>query len=193
VLRRDPKTAELEELGIIEDEIRQCQTIVAALLDLARPARLHRGEVELAEIAREAAARLEETGRTDGVSVKVTGEPARVDADEGKIRQIVLNLLGNAIDATRAANATEVAIDVRSRDGTAVIEVGDRGPGITAEARARLFEPFFSTKAKGHGLGLAIARTLARAHGGDIELVDRPAGGTLARVSLPVEAPEETA
>jgi len=194
VMRRDPKTAGLEELGIIEDEIRQCQTIVAALLDLARPARLHRGEVDLAEVAREAVARLEEAGRVDRLAVKVAGEDAvRIDADEGKVRQIVLNLLGNAIDAARAADGAAIEVAVSHRDGTGIVEVADRGAGIPTEARARLFEPFFSTKAAGHGLGLAIARTLARAHGGEVELADRPGGGTVARVCLPIEAPPEAA
>jgi signal transduction histidine kinase len=194
LMRRDPKTAGLEELGILEDEIRQCQTIVAALLDLARPARLHRAEVDLVELAREAVSRLEETERLDGVSVKVNGlDSLRVDADEGKVRQIVLNLLGNAIDAARAADALDVELSVARNNGTGVVEIADRGAGIPAGARARLFEPFFSTKAKGHGLGLAIARTLARAHGGDVDLDDRPGGGTVARICLPIEAPKEAA
>jgi two-component system NtrC family sensor kinase len=194
LLRRDPKAAGMEELVIIEDEIRQCQTIVAALLDLARPARLHREELDLAEVAKEAVARLDETGRTDGVQVTVDSSPlVRVDADEGKVRQIVLNLLGNAIDATRSANADAVTVAIGRDEGRGFIEIADRGAGVPAEAKARLFEPFFSTKPKGHGLGLAIARTLARAHGGDVELGDRPGGGTLARVSLPIDAPKETA
>jgi two-component system NtrC family sensor kinase len=190
LLRRDAAFADREELTIIEDELRQCQTIVAALLDLARPVRLHRDETDLGELAREAVARLEESGRLDGVAVTVDDcGPVLASVDEGKLRQVVLNLLTNAVEAVRGGGA--VRVRTVSDGSRASIEVIDGGAGIPAELRPRLFEPFFSTKAKGHGLGLAIARTLARAHGGDIELAAAPDGtGTRATVWVPI-APEE--
>jgi len=195
LLRQDASLANREELTIIEDELRQCQAIIAGLLDLARPVRLHRAEVDLDEVAREAVSRLEESGRVDGVDVTVNGaKHVRANVDEGKVKQVVLNLLLNAVDAARdkAATGADVRVTVGSADGRARIEVVDRGPGIPASARARLFEPFHSTKAKGHGLGLAIARTLTRAHGGDVELEDGPGGiGTRAVVWLPLDASEE--
>ena len=196
LLRRDPSIGEREELRIVEDETRQCQTIVAGLLDLARPLRLARADVDLGELARDAAARLGESGRADGVDVRFPDSTAPLDvsADEGKLRQIVLNLLANALDAARdpTARAPEVTIAWTRAGERALLHVDDRGPGIPAAARARLFEPFFTTRARGHGLGLAIARTLARAHGGDVELVDRPDGGTRATLWLPVAHPEAT-
>lgn len=195
LLRQDAAVANREELSIIEDELRQCQAIVAGLLDLARPVRLHRAEVDLDEVAREAVMRLEDSGRVDGVDVKVNGAArVRANVDEGKVKQVVLNLLLNAVDAARdkAAKGADVRVSVGSADGRARIEVVDRGPGIPPSVREHLFEPFRSTKAKGHGLGLAIARTLTRAHGGDVELEAGPGGvGTRAVVWLPLEAPEE--
>ena len=191
LLRREPELAAREELRIIDDETRQCQTIVTGLLDLARPVRLHRENVEIGELAREAVERLDETGRCDGVRVRLQdGEAVRAFADEGKLRQIVLNLIGNAIDAVREAGAAapEVEVSWEARDGRAILRVDDRGPGVSPAARARLFEPFFTTRSRGHGLGLAIARTLARAHGGDVELGDRPDGpGARATVWIPIE------
>jgi signal transduction histidine kinase len=67
----------------------------------------------------------------------------------------------------------------------AAIQVGDRGPGLSPEARQRLGEPFFTTRERGTGLGLALARKAALAHGGALEVLDREGGGTLARLALP--------
>lgn len=193
LLRRD---GEREELRIIEDETRQAQAIVAGLLELARPVKLDRAETELDVVLREAASRLEESGRAEGVSIRVTESACpSVDVDEGKVRQIVINLLGNAIDAARdgAATSTEIELACRLRDDNAWIDVLDRGAGISADVREKIFEPFFTTRARGHGLGLAIARTLARAHGGDIELAARDGGGTRASLRLPLAAKKAAA
>ncbi len=190
LLRREDGLGEREELRIIEEEVRQSQAIVAGLLDLARPVRLDTAEVDLAEVAREAAARLEETGVTKGVAIRFERGPAPpVLADEGKVRQIVLNLLTNAVESSREPNAetSEVVVSWCQRDGRAWIQIDDGGPGIPAENIERVFEPFFTTRRGGHGLGLAIARSLARAHGGDIILEPR-SGGTRASLWLPLDA-----
>jgi two-component system NtrC family sensor kinase len=190
ILRGDPGLRDREELSIIEDEVRQAQRIVAGLLDLARPVRLQPADLEVGVIVREAVARLGESGQAGGVTIAVAGAaPLHVIADEDKVRQIVVNLIVNAIEAVldEAASAREVIVRWSgTSDGGATIEVLDRGPGIDPQAKPRLFEPFFSTKAKGHGLGLAIARTLARAHEGDVVLESRDDGpGARARITLP--------
>jgi len=192
--RREAALGDREDLRIIEDEARQCQTIVAGLLDLARPVRLHRSDVELGELAREAVARLEETGRTGGVDVRMPSDaPVRVAADEGKLKQIVLNLLGNALEAARDPAAARPVVEVSwgVREGQAWMNIDDDGPGIAPDVQPRLFEPFFTTRSRGHGLGLAIARTLARAHGGEVELASRADGGARASVTIPLAATEE--
>ena len=196
LLRREKPFADREELRIIEDEVRQSLAIVAGLLDLARPVRLDLSDVDLGELAREAATRLAETGGTDGVEISFVEAPAaKVLADEGKVRQIALNLLANAVEAAREPGAAPlVEVTWREHDRCAWLQIDDHGPGIPPDTMPHLFEPFFTTRSKGHGLGLAIARTLARAHGGDIHLEARPGGtGTRASLSLPIETSREAA
>lgn len=192
LLRREAALADREELRIIEDEARQCQAIVAGLLDLARPVRLHASDVELGEVVREAVARLEESGQATGVTIAVDGEArTRVVGDEGKLRQIVSNLLGNAVEAARdpAATGPDVVVRWDVHGDRVCLHVDDRGPGVSAESLPRVFEPFFTTRARGHGLGLAIARSLARAHGGDVTLAHRTDGpGMRATLAVPLRA-----
>jgi len=188
LVRREPELGEREELRIIEAEVHQCQVIVAGLLDLARPVRLQLDRVDVADVVRDAVARLEESGTADGVSVHVHVEGSLdITADESKLRQVISNLIGNALEAVRDPAARGSAIEIKcAADAARVsVHVDDAGPGIAAEALPRLFEPFFTTRARGHGLGLAIARSLARAHGGDVELTARAAGGTRATLWIP--------
>ena len=197
LLRREVALANREELRIIEDEVRQSLAIVAGLLDLARPVRLDPADVDLGDVAREAAARLEETGRSAGVELRFSGGTLPpVHADEGKIRQIALNLLTNALDAARDPGGSSRLVEITwcHRDRCAWLQIDDHGPGMSPDTIAHAFEPFFTTRSNGHGLGLAIARTLARAHGGDIRLEPRPGGpGTRASLSLPLETPTRKA
>jgi two-component system, NtrC family, sensor kinase len=198
VLRSDPALRGRDELAIIEDEVRQCQRIVAGLLDLARPIRLDLADVDLGDVVREAVARLDESGQTGEIAVALDEPPreSRVRGDEARIRQILNNLLMNAVEAARDERAAgrEVRVRWRSEGGRVAVDVLDRGPGIAEAALPHLFEPFFSTKARGHGLGLAIARTLARAHDGDVTVAPRGDGpGTRAALLLPRRRGEEAA
>src|SRR5207344_899314 len=94
----------------------------------------------------------------------------------------MVNLIKNAVEAGRA-----VTVAVAAQDGEATIEIGDDGPGLSAEARAHLFEPFFTTKPNGTGLGLPTSRRFVEAHGGTIEVATSALGGALFRVRLPLE------
>lgn len=195
LLLREPAFADREELRIIEDEVRQSLAIVAGLLDLARPVRLDYSDISFGEIAREAVARLEETGRIGAIEVRVdAAHTVHLQADEGKVRQIALNLITNAIEAAGDPSATMPTVEIcfETVGLYGALHVDDHGPGISQEVLARVFEPFFTTRSRGHGLGLAIARTLARAHGGDVTIGLRSDGsGTRATLLLPLERADE--
>ena len=152
----------------IVDEVERCRAIVAGLLDLSRAPKLAPTPVDLQEVAKDVAARLAAGGAGADVRVRARGDVV-VQADEGKVRQVLTNLFTNARDAAPDA-PVDVVVEGRAAD--VVVSVRDRGPGVDAATRARLFEPFFTTKAHGTGLGLAVSSALARAHGGDVALVD---------------------
>jgi len=100
----------------------------------------------------------------------------------------VINLVQNALDAAPPGTALLLAVD--SRRAMAHVRVSDRGPGIDAEVAERVFDPGVTTKEQGSGLGLVVARGLARQHGGELLLASRDGGGTVAELTLPLEPPE---
>jgi signal transduction histidine kinase len=104
--------------------------------------------------------------------------------DEAQLRQALLNLLRNAREAMPGGGPIEVRVTAEGM--SVVIGVGDRGGGIPEEIRARVFDPFFSTKGEGTGLGLAITRHIVESHGGSVTCEPRSGGGTLFRIALPI-------
>ena len=116
-------------------------------------------------------------------------ETPPVNGNEGRLVQVVLNLVMNAMQALPADGAAEHEIVVRTgrAGGEGIIEVSDTGPGVPAADRERIFEPFFSTKeiGVGTGLGLFVCRNIVRGLSGEVTVSDRPAGGAVFRVTLP--------
>ena len=112
-------------------------------------------------------------------------QPYTVEVDAGRIRQVLLNLLRNAIQASPPGEKVEVmGIPPLIGDRYEIL-VSDRGTGVRAEERERIFEPFFSKRGDGSGLGLAVCQGIVRAHGGTIAVDGRAHGGAAIRVRLP--------
>jgi signal transduction histidine kinase len=178
--RADPAAA--ADLAIIEDETLRCKEIVEGLLDLSRPLTAARQRVDLRELCDDVAARLAESKVLDGVALEVKGAAAALGHPQ-KLRQILLNLVKNAVEAAGAGG--RVAVTLAERAGEAAVSVADTGPGIEPATRDRLFEPFFTTKPRGTGLGLAVSQAIAHAHGGALEAGAAPGGGALFTLRLP--------
>jgi signal transduction histidine kinase len=104
---------------------------------------------------------------------------------------VLANLAANAIEASKPERA-RIHIGVARTRTAALLSVGDEGPGIDAELRDRIFDPYFTTKQEGTGLGLAIVKKIVLQHGGDIEAGSRPGGGATICISFPLE-PEPAA
>jgi two-component system, NtrC family, sensor kinase len=182
LLGRKADAGAREDLQVIEDEALRAKQIVDGLLDLSRPVAILPEPVELRALCDEAVARLAGTPLLAGVEVRVAGG-ARAAADAPKLRQVLLNLLRNAAEAAGPGGRIEVAIEPTPEG--AELSVSDTGPGLSEEVRARLFEPFFSRKQHGTGLGLAVSKGIVEAHGGRIEAGPAPGGGARFTVWLP--------
>jgi signal transduction histidine kinase len=171
-----------KDARIILSEIDRCRDIVSGLLDFSRPAQLRLKRLTLAAVVRDVLESMSKTHPHLRTTVEAKAE-GWVEADEGKVRQILMNLLKNAVEAKPDGLVTIVIQQV----GTDVsIRVVDQGSGIPGPLRARLFEPFFTTKAEGTGLGLAVSRSLAQAHDGQLECLDPSGqGGACFALTLP--------
>jgi signal transduction histidine kinase len=173
-------TADASALRDILDEVQRLNRLTEDFLDLSREPRLEPVEVELAELVAEAARGLGHSFA--GVDVQVDVPALRVRADPGRLRQVLQNLLANA----GQAGARRVEVLGRAADGVARVEVRDDGPGISADLRSRLFDPFATGRRGGTGLGLAISRRIVERHGGALGLLDDGRPGAAFELRLPL-------
>ncbi len=166
----------------IKEQLDIANGIITNLLDMIRDRPLVREQVALAVLA---AAALEATRRPAEVAVELTGlsELPPVEGDAGQLRQVLVNLLENAVFA--ASPAGTVTVRGRREPGAVAVEVDDTGPGVDPATRRRLFEPLITTKDRGIGLGLALCKRIAVRHGGDVSYADRPGGGARFTLRLP--------
>jgi signal transduction histidine kinase len=171
-----------EYLGMLRAQIGLAEKIVGDLLDFSRVRPPRRDSAVVAEIVAAQQARL--TVRA-GVSLTadVPTDLPRVSVDVTQIGQILFNLLVNAIQALEGRGGA-IRVTATVSDTHVRIHVEDDGPGVPADLRAKIFEPLFTTKARGIGLGLAVSRSLAEANDGTLEL-DDTAGGARFTLSLP--------
>jgi signal transduction histidine kinase len=176
-----------ETRALLESITREVQRLEHLSEEYLRVARLPSPRMEADDVAqavREIVAfarpEIERAGCTVTLDVAATLPPALFD--EAQLRQAMLNLLRNAREAM--PNGGAIDVKVAAEGMSVVIDVADRGGGIPEDIRARVFDPFFSTKGEGTGLGLAITRQIVHAHGGSVTCDPREGGGTRFRIAL---------
>lgn len=159
------------------DESVRLEALTNDLLEFARAGSLERGPVDPVTLLRESAAAV--TDRV--VEIDAEGAPATWRVDAARLRQVLSNLIENACQASDEPVMARV-----TREGNRlVISVRDRGEGIAEDALERVFEPFFTRKTRGTGLGLAVARRIVEGHGGTITAGNHAGGGAVFRISIP--------
>ena len=130
----------------------------------------------------------EARSREVALGSKLNGAPLRINGDAIQLQQVLSNLILNGFDATSEAQSEKAVTVATRRNGRlAEISVADTGPGVSEEAAKKIFDPFFSTKDHGMGMGLSIVRTIVEAHNGHIEVDNRNGTkGAVFRVKLPL-------
>jgi signal transduction histidine kinase len=190
-LRVEFAPAEADEyrrlLDVAQGEVRRLNTIVEEFLSLARPLVLKPEPIQVAALLDTVAGLVEHEAR--GAAIRIEREISRdlpvLHADRDRMTQVLLNLALNGIQAMPDGGA--LILGAAADDGTMTLTVEDTGPGISPDLLPRVFEPYVTTKTKGLGLGLTIARRIMEAHGGRIEVESGPGRRTRFRVMLPVD------
>ncbi len=173
----------------IRAETESLREVVTNFLNFARPAQLSLSDVDLRAICERVADDVRGEARALGGDVTVRGTFGRLQGDEVLLRQAFSNLLRNAVEAcTEAAIAPVVIIEsaVDTARGVSHITVDDNGPGIDLSARERVFQPFFTSKRGGTGLGLALVQKIVVYHNGRVTASASPLGGASLQLSLPL-------
>ncbi len=174
--------------SFITDETDRLGNLINALLAFARPVQISPAEVPIAELFERAVnvTAPEISAKHVRVNRHAGAELGAIRVDPDLMGQVFVGLVANAVAAV--APGGEVSLDARSNGASVELAVTDSGPGVPPELRARVFEPFFTTRAEGVGLGLAIARQIVEAHGGVIDVDASAGGGARFWVRLPVAA-----
>jgi signal transduction histidine kinase len=183
-----------EDVAVIDDEINRLERIIKDFLQFARPSEPAMGETSAQQILQTVHDLMKSHLETRGVRlVRETDEPIWLRADRQQIEQVLINLVQNAADSMDGNGGV---VTLRARQGAArlagqsspavILEVADTGQGIAPEVQPRLFDPFFSTKAGGSGLGLPISERIVEKHGGLIQYQTQANRGTTFQVVLPL-------
>jgi two-component system sensor histidine kinase DctS len=184
-----PRDELREALGKLASQAQRAGRVIRRIYDFVRRSEPQSASCDINAIADDAVGLIEGDTRKRGVRIVLSlgeGLP-QVRADRVMLEQVLLNLMRNGIDAMQATPAADKQLVVRSAaiEEGVEISVADRGAGIAREAAARLFEPFFSTKPEGMGMGLNICRSIVESHKGRMWVEANPEGGSIFRFTLP--------
>lgn len=177
-----------QRLEVVRSEIARMEQIMAEYLSFSRPLQdLKPEDLDLAELADNVMAVMEARASDAGVTLARSGGPANVVADPRRLKEALLNLVSNAIEATPRGGRVEVEVQPGADDAQVVVR--DDGKGIPAEFLARVGTPFFTMREGGTGLGVLLAKTVVAQHGGQLDFQSLEGRGTSVTLRLPKEPP----
>jgi signal transduction histidine kinase len=173
---------------LILEEIDRLNYVLDRLLYFAKPIRLQLQGFDPGQMCRDLLSMLQPEAERSSVTLAYEeSTPCSITGDPWKLRQVVENLVRNAVESFDGIDSTakQIVVSTHATLDHVALSVQDNGAGLSPEIAARVFDPFFTTKARGTGLGLSIAKEIVRAHRGNLELKALPGQGTLAEVILP--------
>ncbi len=189
--RSEGETEKRQVIARIKEEIARLNELVTNFILYGRPPELHRATVRIPELVDGVLRMAEGRLRAQTISFRTAFRDAgEVFADPDQLRRALVNLVGNAVDAMPNGGTLTVSAGARD-DGKYSIVVEDTGDGISAEDREKIFEPYFTTKSSGLGLGLVLTKKIVDAHGGEILVESAHGKGTRIEVALPSGRPPE--
>jgi two-component system sensor histidine kinase HydH len=177
--RLAPESAERRKADRVVGEAKRLENLVTDLLAFTRSAPISRRPADPARLLRSA---VHEVGG-DTFAIEDAGAPAEWSLDPDRIRQALTNLLRNAAQAS--PEGTTIETSVAAANGKLVFTVRDHGDGLRSGDEVRVFEPFYTTRTQGTGLGLAVASRIADMHDGSITASNHPGGGAIFRIEIP--------
>ena len=187
----DPSCVEMSALQI-QQEVQRIKRVVSQIRDFARKSNDQREPTSVASFVESALGVMKHRLSNEPVNLVVDIAPdlAEVNGDTTQLTQVLVNLIGNALDALRGTEHQRIFIKAYSSPLTPErirIDICDTGPGMEPSVRERALDPFFTTKSPGHGtgLGLAVVQTIVDLHEGELELLGEPGEGTTVRIELP--------
>jgi len=183
--RIEPNNPCHEKLDIVVKETTRLESMVKDMLDFARPLELRLADERIDRLVQESLAVAETVakGRQVRIESQFLGEITPVPLDGMRIKQVLINLVVNAVHASPEAEMVMVVCHQEQR--RIIVDVRDLGDGIPKDQRDLVFAPFFTTKKEGTGLGLAIVKKIAEAHDGSLDILDNPDRGVTFRLILP--------
>ena len=186
--RLDEDPSAQEKLRIIQTEVKRLESFLGELRDFLRPAQPTKQEIDLNQVIREVEALMEEAIREKGIRLEDRLHPdlPLVEADPNQLKQVLLNLVKNALEATEDQGAIRVSSG--PDDGQVWFSVQDTGKGMSEDVQEKIFHPFYTTKEKGTGLGLAVINKIVTDHHGTITVSSVAGSGSTFTVRLPKKA-----
>jgi len=186
----DPqKTDDFQNLsGVIRDEIKRLNRIIEEFLTFSKSRRLDFSKFSITEVLQKIVNLVREEASTRGITIETTWRenPALISMDINKLQQAFLNIIKNAMESITAEGKIFITVDKEGKNYI-VVSISDTGCGMTAEEIESIFNPEYTTKEKGLGLGIPLAYEIIRGHGGDMRVISRKSKGTTFEVVLPRE------
>jgi signal transduction histidine kinase len=182
----EPRRTQLNRiLSTIKDEVERLKRLVNDLLNYGRPPRLAVENVDINKLFEETMALIRPQADEQGVQVTVEedGQSLEVRGDRERLKSCLSNIAINALQAM--PNGGKLSARIAQSNGVVEVSISDTGVGITEEALSKIFEPYFSTKQTGFGLGLAVTKAIIEEHQGSIAVFSIPGAGTTFSVKLP--------